>query len=75
MSVLPWYERGPDGTWTGREWATDTEARAEVAPGCTVHVELSAVVEPASFRRATHTHRVSDVVSRPWKPRGYGGTD
>lgn len=73
--MLPWYERGPDGVWTGREWSTDTEARAEVALGCTVHVELSASVEPASFRRTPHTQWVSDVVRRAWKPRGYGGGD
>lgn len=73
--MLPWYERGPDGVWTGREWATEPEARAAVAEGCSVHVELAAVVEPASFRRTAHSQWTSNVVRRAWKPRGYGGTD
>lgn len=75
MLMLPWYERGPDGVWTGREWATEAEARAAVTPGCEVYAELSAAVEPASFRRTEHSQWVSDVVLRAWKPRGFGGVD
>jgi hypothetical protein len=73
--MLPWYERDAAGVWTGREWSTEAEARAGVALGCSVHVELSAVVKPATFGRTTYSQRVSDVVPRLWKPRGQAGTD
>lgn len=73
--MLPWYERDASGVWTGREWATEPEARAEVAPGCTVHQETSARVGRLDpFTRSRFTQWVSSVVRRDWKPRGFGGT-
>jgi hypothetical protein len=71
--LLPWYERAPDGTFTGRDWATEDQARAEAAPGRTVHQETSALVGALSFGTTTYTRRVSSVTRRSWKPRGWGG--
>lgn len=68
--MLPWYERGPDGVWTGREWSSEEQARAEVVPGCTVHVETSARVGRSTFARTAHTVAVPLVPCREWMPRG-----
>jgi hypothetical protein len=73
MLVLPWYERGPDGVWTGREWESETQAAAEVAPGCTVHQETAARVGLLQrFAVGRFTQWVSPAVVRPRVPRGFG---
>ena len=73
--MLPWYERGPDGVWTGREWETEQQARAEVGPGCSVHVETSARVGRVSFARTAYTRSIELVPRREWRPRGLGTSD
>ena len=72
--VLPWYERDAAGVWTGREWATGTEAHAQVAAGCSVHVEIAARVGPVSWAPSRWVGHEPRVV-REWKPRGFGGAD
>lgn len=74
MAVLPWYERDAAGRWTGREWASEAEARASVASGCTVHVETSSLVGLVSWAPSRWWRYVKRS-TRAWKPRGFGGTD
>lgn len=71
---LPWYERGPDDTATGRQWATEEQARAEVAAGCTVYLETAALVGEVSWAPSRWMAYVPKLV-RSWKPCGWGGTD
>jgi hypothetical protein len=70
--VLPWFERDASGVWTGREWASEEQARAEVGPGCTVHLETAARVGEVGFARGVYTRCVLLVPRREWRPAQFG---
>ncbi|WP_367128300.1 hypothetical protein [Saccharothrix sp. HUAS TT1] len=72
--LLPWYERGPDGTATGRDWATERQAHDEAGPECTVHQETSDRVGPLTWALGEFVAYVPRPV-RHWKPRGFGGVE
>ncbi|MFE2751490.1 hypothetical protein ACFXGA_05750 [Actinosynnema sp. NPDC059335] len=67
----PWYERGPDGIPTGRTWDTEDQARAEVAPSCTVYQETSALVGDTSFGYTAFTRPAPRPPVTGWRPLGY----
>lgn len=70
--LRPWYERGPDGVWTGRAWVDENRARSETAaPGCSVHFDLFTTIGRGSLWTQVG---YAPVKVRRWKPRGFGGT-
>ncbi|MGW4114804.1 hypothetical protein ACWEFJ_28350 [Actinosynnema sp. NPDC004786] len=67
--LLPWYERGPDGVPTGRQWADEKTARDRVGDGCTVHRDVYAADGGStSFGVTRHTRPAASGPADPWRP-------